>query len=53
MSTDAYEGLSEWDVEAREIEEDLPLNETIVEVTLEHGDKERRFKIATYLFNKD
>lgn len=44
---------AEWDVEAREIEEDLPLNETIVEVTVEYGDKERRFKIATYLYNKD
>ena len=46
-----YKG-AEWSAEAQEIE-DLPLNETVVEVTLKEGDRKRRFEIVTYLFNKD
>lgn len=47
-----YKG-AEWSVEARQIEEDLPLNETTVEVTLKDGDKERSFKIVTYFRNEE
>ena len=38
---------AEWSLRAEEIE-DLPLNETTVEVTLKEGDKKRQFQIVTY-----
>ena len=43
---------AEWSVEAEEIE-DLPLNETAVEVILKEDDKKRRFKIVTYFNNEE
>jgi len=48
-----YKG-AEWSVEAEELEEEeLPLNETTLEVTLKEGDKKRSFEIVTYFVNKD
>ena len=46
-----YESAA-WRVEAEEIE-DLPLNETTIEVTLKQGEKKQKFAIATYFFNKE
>jgi len=44
---------AEWDIEAKKLEEDLPLNKTTLGITLKKGDKERRFEVATYLYNKE
>ena len=44
---------AEWSVEAEEMDDDLPLNETTVEVELKENDRKRRFKIVTYLYNKE
>ena len=43
---------AEWNVEAKEIE-DLPLNETTVQIVLKENDRKRKYEIVTYLFNKD
>lgn len=43
---------AEWNVEAEEADE-IPLNETTVEVVLKEDDKKRKFEIVTYLRNKD
>ena len=43
---------AEWNIEAEEIE-DLPLNETTVEIVLKENDRKRKFEIVTYLFNKE
>ena len=47
-----YKG-ADWKVEAKELEEESLLNEVTLEVTLKEDDRRRRFKIATYLFNKE
>lgn len=45
---------AEWNVEAKELEdEELPLNEVTLEIALKEDDRRRRFKVATYLFNKE
>jgi len=41
-----YKG-AKWTVEAREIDE-IPLNETALEVVLEEGGKKRKFSVVTY-----
>jgi hypothetical protein len=46
-----YKG-AEWNVDAEELE-DLPLNETTVEVELKEDGKKRKFEIVTYLYNKE
>lgn len=47
-----YEG-AEWNVEAKELEDDSPLNEVTLEVALKEGERERSIEISTYLFNKE
>lgn len=47
---EAYKN-AEWNIEAEEIE-DLPLNETAVEIVLKEDDRKRRFKIVTYFYNE-
>ena len=42
---------AEWNVKAEEIE-DLPLNETTIEVVLKEHGKSRRFEIVTYFHNE-
>jgi len=50
-----FEGYknAEWRVEAREIEEELPLHETNVEVVLKEDSKRRRFNVVTYFRIKE
>ncbi len=43
---------AEWSTEAQEME-DLPLNETIVEVTLKKGGRKRKFAVTTYFYNEE
>lgn len=47
-----YKG-AEWNIEAKELEDDSPLNEVTLEVALKEGERERSIKISTYLFNKE
>lgn len=44
---------AEWRVKASKIEEELPLNETTVEVVLKEDNKKRRFEVVTYFRNKE
>lgn len=47
-----YKG-AEWNIEAKELEDDSPLEEVTIEVSLKEGEMERSVKIATYLFSEE
>lgn len=47
-----YKG-AEWNIEAKELEDDSPLEEVTLEVSLKEGEMERSVKIATYLFSEE
>ena len=43
---------AEWEVEAEKMQ-DLPLNETNIEVSVKEGERSRKYRVAAYFFNKE
>lgn len=44
---------AQWEIEARELEEDIPIEETSAEVAIKKDERKRYFKVVTYFYKED